>query len=726
LAENYSGGPLSGTGITNVYDQFLRRTNLSSVGLTNSYLYDSASRLHSVSEGTNSATYAYLANSPLVSQISFTNGSVQRMVTTKAYDLLNRLTNITSVPSASSAVSFAYQYNSANQRTRRADADSSYWTYSYDSLGQVISGKRYWSDNSPVAGQQFEYSFDDIGDRASTRSGGDQYNGSYLRSANYGNNSLNQITSRDVPGYLDIFGSAKTNATVSLWTPDGYWAQTSRHLDFYRGEIALNNTTGALWLTITNLAVLPNGTNADIATNFTGSAFVPKATESFTYDSDGNLTSDGRWTNRWDAENRLIWIESLTNDPAASKLRLTFGYDTQSRRTTKQVENWSGSAWTTTLSNKFVYDSWNLIAELNGTNNAAIRAYTWGLDLSGSLQGAGGIGGLIEVNDSAQGAHFSAFDGNGNVSALTKATDGAISANYEYGPFGDVLRATGPASSANALRFSSKYRDPETAFLYYGYRSYNPSTGRWLNRDPQEERGGNNLYACVRNRLPVLIDFLGLEDRSGGELVWTKDVIFQGHKIGTAQVWIHTSYLDAPDAVWVQFNKEPGSPKCRWTQFMVRNIYDPEGQPMDDGYYNYTLTGWRRFGDRYVEVYMRDSRWWLNPYWETQEYYGIGDQPDAKDFLTANRPKVTADADDFLICQDQPECGGSEDYKWAPAFRVSWRQTQLYTSRRNPAYEVTRGESITTLPNWASAPKWLAGFSTRTGQEPWFVDNPTK
>ncbi len=226
LAENYSGGPLSGTGITNVYDQFLRRTNLSSVGLTNSYLYDSASRLHSVSEGTNSATYAYLANSPLVSQISFTNGSVQRMVTTKAYDLLNRLTNITSVPSASSAVSFAYQYNSANQRTRRADADSSYWTYSYDSLGQVISGKRYWSDNSPVAGQQFEYSFDDIGDRASTRSGGDQYNGSYLRSANYGNNSLNQITSRDVPGYLDIFGSAKTNATVSLWTPDGYWAQT--------------------------------------------------------------------------------------------------------------------------------------------------------------------------------------------------------------------------------------------------------------------------------------------------------------------------------------------------------------------------------------------------------------------------------------------------------------------------------------------------------------------
>jgi hypothetical protein len=35
----------------------------------------------------------------------------------------------------------------------------------YDSLGQVISGKKYWADGTPVAGQQFEYTFDDIGNR---------------------------------------------------------------------------------------------------------------------------------------------------------------------------------------------------------------------------------------------------------------------------------------------------------------------------------------------------------------------------------------------------------------------------------------------------------------------------------------------------------------------------------------------------------------------------------
>jgi hypothetical protein len=30
-----------------------------------------------------------------------------------------------------------------------------------DNLGQVISGRRYWQDGTEVAGQQFEYRFDD-------------------------------------------------------------------------------------------------------------------------------------------------------------------------------------------------------------------------------------------------------------------------------------------------------------------------------------------------------------------------------------------------------------------------------------------------------------------------------------------------------------------------------------------------------------------------------------
>jgi hypothetical protein len=44
---------------------------------------------------------------------------------------------------------------------------------------------------------------------------------------------------------------------------------------------------------------------------------------------------------------------------------------------------------------------------------------------------------------------------------------------------------------------------------YYGYRWYDPITGRWPSRDPIEERGGVNLYGFVYNNGVNLLDFLG-------------------------------------------------------------------------------------------------------------------------------------------------------------------------------------------------------------------------
>ena len=129
------------------------------------------SRLASVSDGNgNSATYSYLANSPLVGQIVFASNMTTRMTTTNQYDYLNRLTSISSTGGASGAVpvSFNYAYNSANQRTRSTLVDNSYWAYAYDALGQVTSGHKHWSDNTVAAGQQFDYAFDTIGNRQTT------------------------------------------------------------------------------------------------------------------------------------------------------------------------------------------------------------------------------------------------------------------------------------------------------------------------------------------------------------------------------------------------------------------------------------------------------------------------------------------------------------------------------------------------------------------------------
>jgi RHS repeat-associated protein len=112
--------------------------------------------------------------------------------------------------------------------------------------------------------------------------------------------------------------------------------------------------------------------------------------------------------------------------------------------------------------------------------------YVWGLDLSGSLQGAGGVGGLLwtfqpQVGNSRA---FVCYDGNGNVSSLVYFSNGSVVGQYEYGPFGEVLRASGPMAKANPFRFSTKYQDDETDLLYYGFRYYNAGTGRWNSRDP--------------------------------------------------------------------------------------------------------------------------------------------------------------------------------------------------------------------------------------------------
>jgi RHS repeat-associated protein len=162
-----------------------------------------------------------------------------------------------------------------------------------------------------------------------------------------------------------------------------------------------------------------------------------------------------------------------------------------------------------------LYDGWNLVCEVGRGVSATpshTNAYFWGLDLSGSMQGAGGIGGLLFSalgESSATSTVCYAYDGNGNVAALFSAFDNANSATYEYGPFGETIRSTGPMGKANAYRFSSKYTDDETGLVYYGHRSYWPMLGRWVNRDPMGEID-HNLYGYVRNSTVDRIDPKGL------------------------------------------------------------------------------------------------------------------------------------------------------------------------------------------------------------------------
>jgi RHS repeat-associated protein len=138
-------------------------------------------------------------------------------------------------------------------------------------------------------------------------------------------------------------------------------------------------------------------------------------------------------------------------------------------------------------------------------NGSPLRAdrYVWGQHVSGSLQGAGGVGGLLlrvgqpydagnMVNFNFTTAYCFLYDGNGNMTD-TVHEQGAVMGRYRYDSFGNHLGATRTfAIRQNGVVHSVMEQS-------YGHGYYAPQTGRWINRDPIGERVGVNLYGFVGN-----------------------------------------------------------------------------------------------------------------------------------------------------------------------------------------------------------------------------------
>jgi RHS repeat-associated protein len=220
--------------------------------------------------------------------------------------------------------------------------------------------------------------------------------------------------------------------------------------------------------------------------------------ENPSYDLDGNLLTNGVFSYSYDAENRLVAAYSNTVCIVSN------AYDYMSRRVAK---------WTPSHATTFVYNGWNLVMEIHHSNippfQSSTNLYVWGKDLSGTMQGAGGVGGLLAV--SLNGSwYFPCYDANGNITAYIDES-GAVVAAYTYDAFGDTIAKSGSMADAFAHRFSTKYYDFEPGLYYYGYRFYSPSLHRWLNRDPIEEQGGSNLYAFCLNDGVNGWDLLGLK-----------------------------------------------------------------------------------------------------------------------------------------------------------------------------------------------------------------------
>jgi RHS repeat-associated protein len=134
--------------------------------------------------------------------------------------------------------------------------------------------------------------------------------------------------------------------------------------------------------------------------------------------------------------------------------------------------------------------------------------------LSGAMQVAGGVGGLLMVRQvsGAPGTHFATYDGNGNLVVLLDGSNGIVTARYEYDPFGQTIRATGDMARNNPFRFSTKWTGDESGLSYYGYRYYASQIGRWTSRDPLATKGMPHGFVSPTSRIhPINLKQEGLQ-----------------------------------------------------------------------------------------------------------------------------------------------------------------------------------------------------------------------
>ncbi|MFA5204724.1 MAG: RHS repeat-associated core domain-containing protein [Lentisphaeria bacterium] len=490
--------------------------------LKDAYAYDTYGRPAAVTASsahfaTATIQYAYAANSDLLAATTFPSAS--GLVTTRDYETSrDLLAEIRHTAGQNLLAGVAYTNDALGRRTQATRAGSAYAALGFTSTGTVayaynsrdeVTGAT--ASNAALTGYDYAFAYDTIGNRQTrTRDSATE---------EYTANALNQYTQRTVPGAFTLTGTAApaavvtavAPATATAATPAAFHRATRPQSDaWWRADLTLSNTAAPVALDYKVVGVLSGvGANGeDAVEEQAGHLFIPQTPEAFTYDDDGNLLTDGRWSYTWDAENRLAAMETQSGSGVSPLTRLEFAYDHLSRRIGKKVYTGAPGAWTPQSETRFLYHGFRLVAayavDAATSSLTLARTCTWGAN-----------GEPLAVADIATGAVYACcLDGNRNVIALANLADGTLAAAYEYGPFGEVTAQAGPAAAANPVRFSSEYADTETGLVYYNYRYYSPALGRWLARDPIGELGGLNLYWFCGNDPVNGADVLGLSSIS--------------------------------------------------------------------------------------------------------------------------------------------------------------------------------------------------------------------
>ena len=437
------------------------------------------------SDPTDVEAYTYDANN---NRLTLNKRDGTTMIT-YGYDVLNRRTAKT-FAAPWTADNVAYAYDLAGRPLSALYSNQSgtpgvVWTY--DAAGRRISEATngqtlsfaYDSDSNPAtltwpdtASVTFAY---DPADRFSSVS-----NSAFSVAAGY--DTLSRVSALTRPSSTSAIGYDKADRMASLahvfspTTGNETWTQAYNAAG---GQLAQANSSNAAWdwqaISGSAVATVPNGLNQN--SNVGGT--------SWTYDANGNLTSDGVRTFNYDPENRLL--------AESGPVTMALAYDPTGRLEQSVING------TTT---NFLYDGKALVAEYN-SSGAVLRRYVHGPQVDNPLVWFEG------ASVSSTDANYLIADRQGSVAGISNAS-GAITANYTYDAYGSP-GAWGAVGTVSRFRYTGQIILPEAKLYFYKARLYDPAAGKFLQTDPVGDKDDLNLYAYVRG------DPVNREDPEGTE-----------------------------------------------------------------------------------------------------------------------------------------------------------------------------------------------------------------
>lgn len=241
--------------------------------------------------------------------------------------------------------------------------------------------------------------------------------------------------------------------------------------------------------------------------------------ESYTYDTNGNRTSRQVMggpveTATYDAQDRLVQRGGITYQFDADGFMIRRENDTFQYSALGELLQASVAGKTIT----YTYDGFG--RRVGRMDSVGTTQYLYGnpenfLQLTAVRDSSGELSMLFyDDNDwlfaiERGGTRFyCATDQVGTPRVVTDAT-GTVIKVIEHDSFGNLITDSNPAFDL-PIGFASGLVDPDTELVHFGYRDYEPASGRWTARDPLLFRSNDfNLYAYVHN------DPINLRDTSG-------------------------------------------------------------------------------------------------------------------------------------------------------------------------------------------------------------------